>query len=159
MKISKLREQKGVTLIVLVTIIIILLILAGVSVAMLSGNNGIISNAFKARSDNTVGDDIEQIRASYSAEKMNLMRKANGEDYTVTAEALKGRLIADLHLDDDTNLSIRSVTSEDIEASRNTGDSNDEVIPEGSLRVTMPSKKTYIVDSDGNTKLLSDYMS
>ena len=123
MKISKLREQKGVTLIVLVTIIIILLILAGVSVAMLSGNNGIISNAFKARSDNTVGDDIEQIRASYSAEKMNLMRKANGEDYTVTAEALKGRLIADLHLDDDTNLSIRSVTSEDIEASRNTGDS------------------------------------
>ncbi len=37
------KENKGITLIALVVTVIVLIILAGVSIAMLTGNNGIIS--------------------------------------------------------------------------------------------------------------------
>lgn len=39
------RKQKGITLIALVITIIVLLILAGVSIAMLSGENGLLTNS------------------------------------------------------------------------------------------------------------------
>ena len=42
------KNNKGITLIALVVTIIVLLILAGVSIAMLSGNNGILSRASEA---------------------------------------------------------------------------------------------------------------
>lgn len=42
------RNQKGITLIALVITIIVLLILAGVSIAMLTGNNGILTKANNA---------------------------------------------------------------------------------------------------------------
>ena len=42
------RNQKGITLIALVITIIVLLILAGVSIAMLTGNNGILTQANKS---------------------------------------------------------------------------------------------------------------
>ena len=39
------KSTKGITLIALVVTIIILLILAGVSIAMLTGNNGVLTQA------------------------------------------------------------------------------------------------------------------
>ena len=45
----KTKEEKGITLIALVITIIILLILAGVSIAMLTGNNGILTQAKNAK--------------------------------------------------------------------------------------------------------------
>ena len=44
-----LKERKGITLIALVITIIVLLILAGVSIAMLTGQNGILTQAQKAK--------------------------------------------------------------------------------------------------------------
>ena len=46
------KENFGITLIALVITIIILLILAGVSIAMLTGNNGILTQA-KLAKENT----------------------------------------------------------------------------------------------------------
>ena len=43
-----LNKNKGITLIALVITIIVLLILAGVSIAMLTGQNGILSQAQNA---------------------------------------------------------------------------------------------------------------
>ena len=43
--------QQGITLIALVITIIILLILAAVTIAALSGDNGILSNAAKAKQE------------------------------------------------------------------------------------------------------------
>ena len=54
------KNQKGITLIALVITIIVLLILAGVSIAMLTGDNGILSNAQKAQT-NTVTKSNEEI--------------------------------------------------------------------------------------------------
>ena len=48
MKKVMFKSKRGITLIVLVVTIVVLLILAGVSIAMLSGENGIITQTFKA---------------------------------------------------------------------------------------------------------------
>ena len=46
---NKNKANKGITLIALVITIIVLLILAGVSIAMLTGENGILAQATNAR--------------------------------------------------------------------------------------------------------------
>ena len=46
---KKFKETKAITLIALVITIIVLLILAGVTIAALSGDNGILTNATKAK--------------------------------------------------------------------------------------------------------------
>ena len=49
-KMTKLKSnQKGITLIALVITIIVLLILAGVAISMLSGENGILNQAASAK--------------------------------------------------------------------------------------------------------------
>ena len=53
------RNQKGITLIALVITIIVLLILAGVSIAMLTGQNGILTRATDA-TNATVQGDVEE---------------------------------------------------------------------------------------------------
>ena len=50
------KNQNGVTLIALVITIIVLLILAGVSIAMLSGENGILTNATKSAAASAIAD-------------------------------------------------------------------------------------------------------
>ena len=55
------KNNKGITLIALVVTIIVLLILAGVSIAMLSGENGILGNAKKARAQSAIGDAKDAI--------------------------------------------------------------------------------------------------
>ena len=54
--------QKGITLIALVITIIILLILAAVTIAALSGDNGILSNAARAKQETEKAEILEQIR-------------------------------------------------------------------------------------------------
>ena len=48
---KKLKNTKGITLIALVVTIIVLLILAGVSIAMLTGNNGILTQGNRAKEE------------------------------------------------------------------------------------------------------------
>ena len=57
-----LKERKGITLIALVITIIVLLILAGVSIAMLTGQNGILTQANNAK------DETEQANAKEKVE-------------------------------------------------------------------------------------------
>ena len=53
--------QRGITLIALVVTIIILIILAGVSIAMVVGDNGIITQAQKAAEDTKLAQEKEAI--------------------------------------------------------------------------------------------------
>ncbi len=50
-----LREQKGITLVALVVTIIVLLILAGVSISLVLGNNGVITRASGSVVANKIG--------------------------------------------------------------------------------------------------------
>ena len=59
-------KQEGITLIALVVTIVILLILAGVSIAMLTGNNGILTQAQNAKKETEEAEDIEKIKLAVS---------------------------------------------------------------------------------------------
>ena len=56
---NTLRRNKGITLIALVVTIIVLLILAGISIAMLTGQNGILNRAAEAREKTGVAQEDE----------------------------------------------------------------------------------------------------
>ena len=55
------KEKKGITLIALVITIIVLLILAGVTIAALSGDNGILQNATRAKEETEEAQEKEGI--------------------------------------------------------------------------------------------------
>ena len=63
-------NNSGITLIALVITIIVLLILAGVSIATLTGNNGILTQANNAKEKTEEAEDIEKIRLAISEAQM-----------------------------------------------------------------------------------------
>ena len=70
------KMPKGITLIALVITIIVLLILAGVSIATLTGENGILTKANEAKDKTQIADVKEQVQMDILAEQM----KADGGD-------------------------------------------------------------------------------
>ena len=72
---NKLKEQlkinKGITLIALVITIIVLLILAGVTIATLTGDNGILTKAQNSKEKNAQKTVEEQINLAVQASKIN----------------------------------------------------------------------------------------
>ncbi len=87
------KSSKGVTLIALVITIIVLLILAGVSIAMLTGDNGILTQAKEAKEANIAGTEKEQIKLAMQSLKMK--KQADNVSTIVTADELQNQLIAD----------------------------------------------------------------
>ena len=74
------NNHKGITLIALVITIVVLLILASVSIAMLTGDNGILTKAGDAKIETALGAVKEQVRLYQIEKKMN--------EQEVTAESL-----------------------------------------------------------------------
>ena len=64
MKLIEKNNKKGITLIALVITIIVLLILAGVSISMLTGDNGLIKNAGKSKEQAEIDSEKEIIETS-----------------------------------------------------------------------------------------------
>lgn len=82
------QNQKGITLIALVVTIVVLLILAGTSIAMLSGDNGIITNAQKSTAANTEGQVYENIKNAYNTAKTIIISKSSTDSsYDATESA------------------------------------------------------------------------
>ena len=71
MKQKNKRLEKGITLIALVITIIILLILAGVTITMLTGDNGILKQATNARETNSKAEFEEQVKLAVIASRVN----------------------------------------------------------------------------------------
>ena len=78
------NNNKGITLIALVITIIVLLILAGVSIAMLTGDNGILSNATKSVAETNIAEDREAATLDLSAAYSDYMEEkyVNNATYT-----------------------------------------------------------------------------
>lgn len=123
MKNANLRKnyERGITLIALVITIIVLLILAGVTIATLTGDNGVLTKANEAKIANDVGTEKEQIELAYNAARIDALTKGDG---AVTATNLKDELIAN------------GVTGANVTGT-------------GTLEVTMPSGNVYTIDSNG----------
>ena len=57
---EKIKNKRGITLIALVVTIVVLLILAGVTIAMLTGENGIINQAKNAKEE-SLKSELEEL--------------------------------------------------------------------------------------------------
>ena len=66
MKLIEKNNKKGITLIALVITIIVLLILAGVSIAMLTGDNSLLGNAKKTGPANNIGAAKDEVGLAYN---------------------------------------------------------------------------------------------
>ena len=86
-KTSKNKRQNGITLIALVITIIVLLILAGVSIAMLTGQNGILTQAQNASTQTEIAEAKEKAQMDIMAWQSE--RLQNGQDATLNDEIVK----------------------------------------------------------------------
>ena len=86
------KNNKGITLIALVVTIIVLLILAGVSIAMLTGDNGILSRASQSSVANAIGEGKDQV-ALYIAELSANYYSAKYNGATVTPAYTSGQTL------------------------------------------------------------------
>lgn len=66
-----LKGQKGITLVALVVTIIVLIILAGVSIALVLGDNGIVSKAKTGAEDYKTAANVEQKELTNAAMYIN----------------------------------------------------------------------------------------
>ncbi|CDB32213.1 unknown [Clostridium sp. CAG:575] len=65
------KEQKGITLVALVITIIILLILAGISIATLTGENGLFKRAKDAKNNTVDAQNAENTALNSYTDAMN----------------------------------------------------------------------------------------
>ena len=80
MEKTKKRKERGITLIALVITIIVLLILAGVSISMLTGENGILTQAQRAKEETSLTEEKEKIQISVSGSQLKNEMKIKYED-------------------------------------------------------------------------------
>ena len=117
------KQAKGITLIALVITIIVLLILAAVSIATLTGENGILTRAQDAKEETEVAEEKEAIQLAYAGAVAE--KRGTGD---ITAD--------DLNREFETNgTNAKAVDNGD-----------------GTITVTFdpPSNRVYTIDSNGN---------
>ena len=94
---EKLKEERGITLIALVITIVVLLILAGVSIAMLTGSNGILTQAKLAKENTALAKEDEENKLANNNEYINEQ----------TGNAVPGKIVTktkkDNYVDNDGN--------------------------------------------------------
>ena len=89
---NNIRTNKGITLIALVITIIVLLILAAVSIATLTGENGILTKANTAKDLTIEAEEKEQINLAYTTVMADKLHSNSGNGLTVSAEELGTQL-------------------------------------------------------------------
>ena len=75
------KTQNGITLIALVVTIIVLIILAGVSIAMLVGENGIITQAQQSKIENEKAEIIEKIQLEIADKQAENLGTINEDEF------------------------------------------------------------------------------
>ena len=134
---SKSAKEIGITLIALVITIIVLLILAGISMAMLTGNNGILTKATTAKEktkEAQIRESVELMVQDYN------IGKHTGEDENIKEyfqnQASKGEISSirenkdnTYTINDDGNVNYAWVVSSDWNLRKGVVDSNGGVRP------------------------------
>ena len=101
---GKMRKKSGITLITLVITIIVLLILAGVSIATLTGENGILTQAGNAK-ENTERAEEDELRKLTQVEAATYLEDheyevPNGEKITIPAKCAVSQVEGENTLED-----------------------------------------------------------
>ena len=82
MKVQKLRDVKGITLVALVITIIILLILAGITIATLGGENGLFAKTKQAKKKHIQAEMQEQLTLALNELQIDKKGSASLDDVT-----------------------------------------------------------------------------
>ena len=98
-----LRKERGITLIALVITIIVLLILAGVSIAMLTGDNGILSQAQRAK------NETEKAQANETSDLANIESLINEYQSNINIPQVTDENPGELEQEDANTLVINSI--------------------------------------------------
>ena len=163
-RIKKLEEKRGITLIALVITIIVLLILAGVTIATLTGDNGILTKAQEASENTKRANAEEQVKLAVAASigtdgKIN-MDTLNNELKKIDNLTYKGSPISDSNkitsLPDTVNVDGYDVTinrNGSTSVGDNGGNDNTENIVDG---VTIPEGFYYVGGSKEEGIVISD---
>ena len=85
-KNKRTAKERGITLIAVIVTIIVLLILAGITVGVLTGDNGIIKNANKAKEETKIANEKEII------EKATVQAMGNNKYGNVEEDELQSAL-------------------------------------------------------------------
>ena len=159
---QKNKKNGGITLIALVITIIVLLILAGVTIATLTGDNGILTKAQEASEDTKRANAEEQVKLAVAASigtdgKIN-MDTLNNELKKIDNLTYKGSPISDSNkitsLPDTVNVDGYDVTiNGNGSVGDNGGNDNTETIVEG---VTIPDGFYYVGGSKAEGIVISD---
>ena len=88
---TKLKENKGITLIALVITIIVLLILAGVSIAMLTGESGILTQANNAKIEQSHGTVREGMSLVYNEYQIEINTASNEKISSTKVVKIQGK--------------------------------------------------------------------
>ena len=120
----KRKKDKGITLLALVITIIVLLILAGITISAITGNNGIIGNAGKAKEEAEIANEKEIV------EKATVQAMGNNKYGNIEEDELQEQLDKE--------------TGEGKTEATDIGDEFEVVF--------VDSNRYYIVDKDGNVK-------
>ncbi len=161
---QKNKKNGGITLIALVITIIVLLILAGVTIATLTGDNGILTKAQEASEDTKRANAEEQVKlavqASYGTDGKINMDTLNNELKKIEGLTYKGSAISDSNkitsLPDTVNVDGYDVTinrNGSTSVGDNGGNDNTENIVDG---VTIPEGFYYVGGSKEEGIVISD---
>ena len=103
------KERKGITLIALVITIIILLIISGIAIAMLSGENGLLEKIRQAKKTHIQSEMQEQL--SLSLNELQVDKKGNASLDDVTQEWISSVISKDYNptIKDDASIDGKSV--------------------------------------------------
>ena len=133
---KKLKNTKGITLIALVVTIIILLILAGVSIAMLTGNNGILTQGKRAKEETEIAEEKEAISLAMNALKIQKQVGAKKSGIKVALNNEPKEEILDAQSKDVIKLSATStnsiiITPEELKEEMDKGNPKPESVTQG----------------------------
>ena len=88
------KNQQGITLIALVITIIVLLILAGVTIAMLTGDNGLLTRANEAKTENEYAGIKDKVNLAIQAVYADVKTPGSGVT-AITESAIATQYVAD----------------------------------------------------------------
>ena len=143
------KMQTGITLIALVITIIVLLILAGVSIAMLTGNNGILTQAKLAKENTALAKEDEENKLAKNNEYINEQ----------TGKVIPGKMATKTEKD---NYSDGTNTATVPQGFTVSGREDEQTIANGLVIYDIPSEKVSEIDwnaknADGSYKVQTEY--
>ena len=160
---KKMRNQKGVTLVALVVTIIVLIILAGISINLLLGENGLITKAQEAKKQQKIAEIKEKISLELaSAETDAIIRNESLEEEQLNDIVSKYGTLQDdkdtiLTKDDNYKISLKEIWYGTLSTSGSYSDKKKQIeMLEKELKELQDKYNELEQINSGNSEVLND---